>query len=185
MNFGTSMWVGQARVQGASKQYRQRAASISASATGSGGGKSANRSRNISRLYLSPALISDSKKKESQRARRTQRKKEGRLFSSLCSSCPLWLILNFSRLLSRQPLAPAFFADALVISDDLLAAAESVLREAGQRHSLVRVPIRPGLHLGVIDREPLLRIENRDIRVAAGRDRALARIQSHNLRRVG
>ena len=56
MNFGMSMCVGQARVQGASKQYRQRAASTSASSGVSGGGRSANRSRSISRLYRSPAL---------------------------------------------------------------------------------------------------------------------------------
>ena len=41
MNLGTSMCVGQARVQGASKQNRQRAASTRTSSTASGGGRSA------------------------------------------------------------------------------------------------------------------------------------------------
>ncbi len=56
MNLGTSMCVGHARVQGASKQKRHRAASTSASSRAKGGGTSANRSINSSRVRRSPAF---------------------------------------------------------------------------------------------------------------------------------
>ena len=50
MKVGTSMPVGQARMQGASKQYRQRSASTTASCGVNGGFVSLNRSRNWSRV---------------------------------------------------------------------------------------------------------------------------------------
>src|SRR5262249_35977478 len=65
--------------------------------------------------------------------------------------------------LTRQPPAPAAFADEGVVGDDLPTPAERRLGEAAQRPALIGAPIRVGLHRRVVDLNPALGVDDGNV----------------------